>query len=185
MKNLRKRTLSILLILCLFCSFSMTAFASSDEEVIDKWASVPVTVYATNQLSNYEIQQLIQAIGVWNSTRVGTVLKYGGVKNYVSTPGWDKINCVGKLRLQDGVNGNTILDHNNTGEIIIEGDIFINNKISFSQNSSIKLESVLVHELGHFLGLDHINNINSVMYPYYTGRVALDAIDINDLDNLY
>lgn len=47
-------------------------------------------------------------------------------------------------------------------------------------------ESVVLHELGHSLGLDHSPVSDSVMYPYYTGIIrALTADDIAGMQELY
>lgn len=81
MRNLKRRIFATLLTLTiLICSFGTNAFAATHGF---KWSSTPVTVYATPQFSSYEISQLKSAISIWNSTRVGTVITYGGVRSSV------------------------------------------------------------------------------------------------------
>jgi len=49
----------------------------------------------------------------------------------------------------------------------------------------VDLESLMIHELGHVLGLAHINSSGSVMYPTLNSgeiRRELGIVDINDLE---
>ena len=46
-------------------------------------------------------------------------------------------------------------------------------------------QSVATHEIGHALGLDHSNNLNSVMYPLDRGQTNLSREDIKTLKNIY
>ena len=51
---------------------------------------------------------------------------------------------------------------------------------------TIDFFSVVSHEIGHALGLDHSNSPDDVMYPYYTGaRSWLSAGDIQSIQSLY
>ena len=48
------------------------------------------------------------------------------------------------------------------------------------------LSSVLLHELGHSLGLSDSQDISSVMYPYYSsGDLGLTPDDIAGIQALY
>ena len=49
------------------------------------------------------------------------------------------------------------------------GDILLNTNQSWHNNSDYDLETVLIHEIGHALGLGHSTDINAAMYPYYGG----------------
>lgn len=52
---------------------------------------------------------------------------------------------------------------------------------------SISLKTVLLHEIGHVLGLYHSKDLNSVMYEFiFTNRVlTISYKDRNDLNKLY
>ena len=146
-----------------------------------KWNSVPITIYATNQLSNNEILNLQSAIAEWNSIGKGTLIKYGGIKSGISNPRVDGINTVGKFSMpsNDVARTNSQILNNVT---IIESDITLNtNKISGKN-----LKSIFMHELGHALGLaDNTYSISSIMYASYTGNTTISQYDINDINSLY
>lgn len=101
------------------------------------------------------------------------------------SPGNDGINTVGKIAFVNDNLATTNYTLNSDYTIIYEVDIVINSNITYNANSYYNLKTVLVHELGHFLGLNDCNDINSVMYWNYTGRTTLSEVDINDLDSLY
>jgi len=51
---------------------------------------------------------------------------------------------------------------------------------------TIDFFTVMSHEIGHALGLDHSSNPNDVMYPYYVGaRNWLSSGDIQSVQTLY
>ena len=72
-------------------------------------------------------------------------------------------------------------------------DIILNYRnYSFSTDSSsdstYDLASVIIHELGHFLGLNHNNSFSSVMYPYLgitDSQRTLSSADGSNVRSLY
>lgn len=184
MKNLRSKFVVTLLILSILIGTKERTVLAGTIDY--RWkTSPPFTIYATNQLSQYELEQLQSAINIWNNTRLGKLFIYGGVKSYISKLGNDGISMVGKLSLASGENAKTNHVVNFNSFIIYEADIIINSNIEYNINSNYNLCSVLVHELEHFLCLTDNNNINSVMYKYYTGRTFPIESDITELEELY
>ncbi len=71
---------------------------------------------------------------------------------------------------------------------ISEADIRINASLNFETekgySSSIDIESLVLHELGHVMGLKHIDNVPSVMAKSLsndTQRRVLFSTDVNDI----
>jgi hypothetical protein len=67
----------------------------------------------------------------------------------------------------------------------IAGDLHIDDDESWQVGANIDLFSVLLHELGHALGLGHSDSPASVMYPYYRRVTGLAAEDITAIQELY
>jgi len=66
------------------------------------------------------------------------------------------------------------------------GDVEVNTTLNFNINSTYDVYSVLLHETGHSLGLDHAKNPAVVMYPVYGGlRTGLTADDIAGIQAIY
>ena len=64
-----------------------------------------------------------------------------------------------------------------------EDHSFVN---STGPSSNYDFQTVLTHEMGHFLGFCHENSQNSIMYPYYTvANRLLKNWDIQELQNRY
>jgi len=65
----------------------------------------------------------------------------------------------------------------------ITGDMHIDSSEDWVNGFS--LASVIIHELGHSLGLGHSDDINAIMYPFYSGQVTLGADDIAGIQSIY
>ena len=66
------------------------------------------------------------------------------------------------------------------------GDVMLNTSYNFGPNGPYDLETVLIHEVGHSLGLGESPQPSSLMYSYYSGvRHDLGAADIEGIQSIY
>jgi hypothetical protein len=66
------------------------------------------------------------------------------------------------------------------------GDIQLNLDNNWSEGAAYDFRTVLLHELGHSLGLDHAADTNSIMYERYMGvRRDLQPGDIEGIQAIY
>ncbi len=78
-----------------------------------------------------------------------------------------------------------------TGDQIYEADIQLNNfhfsfhaALETESISGVDLKSLMIHELGHALGLSHVASLESVMHDKLKSGVARRDLDKTDLDSL-
>ncbi len=191
MKTIRKKVLSSICAIVMLASM-MAVPVSAAPTYGYGFASRPITVYADNSFNASEISQLREAISVWNSTRVGTVITYGGQRSLNSFY-WNSDGINGIIKASMGSSSLTsmtgVTSPKTNGSNIVEADIAINKDLRYTNNATTSgvfyLKSVFIHELGHLLGLADVNDQSSVMHQSYTGRTALSSQDIDILDSLY
>lgn len=73
------------------------------------------------------------------------------------------------------------------GNLTTPTNIYVNRSLTDGKDNNANNE-VLLHELGHSLGLDHVSDVNQVMYTYGHAepyKIAPQGDDINGVNALY
>jgi hypothetical protein len=219
-----KRTLAILLATAIVFAQAQPALAylkfgvSIDErQVTLKWAQTPVRYFVSNQgitdVSVSELQgALDRAFTTWQSVPTASIAyQFGGITS--AQPGRDDgsstLGFQNRPELDRVLASTSFLVDRVTGALV-ESDIFFNTTFPWSVSAAgttgrYDLESVALHEIGHFSGLGHsalgetelrdtggrrVLAAEAVMFPiaFPAGSIAartLKADDIAGISDLY
>ena len=145
------------------------------------WPGMPVSFWINNsgspQIANgSEFAAVQAAFQTWQNVSTATVsFSYMGTTP-VSTVGQDGLNVVTFVDSSVPLGSDaiastfTFFNFDATGTLTIqEADIALNTAAAFStsgETGKYDIQSVLTHEAGHFLGLDHAGLLSSVMTAY-------------------
>ncbi|NRG47577.1 matrixin family metalloprotease [Bacillus sp. CRN 9] len=123
---------------------------------------------------------LNNAIADWNATSTKISFTSGGVGSEITikAKNFGNVSWSGRCTNYRDL----IIAGNYTGSVI-EGNLYYLNQNSYSAN---KVKGVWGHELGHALGLAHVNGTNRLMYSTDARTVYKPTSDeINGVNSLY
>jgi hypothetical protein len=193
------------------------ALNQSPTLLVDYTWEAPIEIWGHSSLSSAAISGLLQAISTWNEAVGYRVLVYKGVRDdkrgatlYESlndnlTIVYGESDWVSTTEKPLETLGTTVWEVDDLGEFhIVKGDIILNEEHYLFQNSEeeasadkaggvVDAETVLLHELGHLLGLRHkfaTEDEASVMAPYTAigfgdYNRTLSEADISSIRDLY
>ncbi|HYR44396.1 MAG TPA: matrixin family metalloprotease, partial [Terriglobia bacterium] len=145
-----------------------------------KWSSMPVSYWINekglSRISNGSDFAAVQAsFRTWESIQTASIqFAYKGTTP-VGTVGHDGLNVVTFTDTSVPLGSSTIAAtfsffKSENGQLLFdESDIAFNPSLDFSTSGELgkfDIQSVLTHEIGHLLGLDHAGMVSSVMVPF-------------------
>ncbi len=180
------------------------------------WATLPVNVKVMSSGENsvkspdpdFGVTALVNALNssnAWNGTIPGIVSASSTATAYVLGDGTPTISFTDPLHYCSGSCLAVTLTgyyHNAGGGVysIDDADVFTNPKTSLNFNSETEvsdpsctkgyyLEGIMVHEVGHVLGLGHSTNASATMYSYVSqcdaGEKVIHSDDQSGINYLY
>ncbi len=163
-----------------------------------RWTTMPLSFWVNErgspQISNAsEFEAVFSAFRTWEAVSTADVsFRYRGTTS-VRTAGRDGVNLVSftddtTLAGSSSTIALTIsyfrADANNKPQYD-EADIVFNPTLLYStsgESGKFDIQSVLTHEIGHFVGLDHAAMVSSVMVPFgSTGQVHQRTLSYDDV----
>lgn len=219
-----KRAFSVLVITSLVLGHSSSAHAYlkfgvpvGGQQVTVKWAQTPVRYFVSDTgvpgVSAVDFQNAVgRAFATWQAVPTSSIIyQLAGVTS--ALPGSDDGSSVLGFRSRpdlDRVLASTSFLVDSTTGALIESDIFFNSAFQWStaaagETGRYDLESIALHEIGHFSGLGHsalgetelistggrrVLSAEAVMFPiaFAPGSIAartLKADDIAGISDLY
>ena len=159
-------------------AYTLIVTANGDQPI---WPSMPVS-FSINQLGSPQISNgsdvaaVQAAFQTWQSVGIAGISFQNAGSTPVSRVGQDGVNIITFVDDTVPLGSDTVastfsfLSVDGTGSLVIqEADIALSTSVAFSTSAEpgkYDLQSVLTHEVGHFLGLDHSGLVSSVMAPY-------------------
>lgn len=152
---------------------------NGDLQRVSWGAHTPVVLLVDQSVPGTYFEAIQKAAAIWNNAVGREILKIGGWTNVGPSPTPDGTNLIYFQKNWDGSSNEqartTIYW---AGERIYEADIKINeHDFDFSITEpgiagKLDMESLMIHEFGHVLGLKHMSSPGSVMQPTLSGATA-------------
>lgn len=145
---------------------------NSDQQRVSWGAQTPVVLYIDSSVPNIYFDAIKAAAETWNAGVGREIIKIGGWTNRSQNQAPDGVNLISFEQSWDG----TRTEQARTtifwaGSRIYEADVRVNERdFNFFAGSTpeagkVDMQSLMIHEFGHVLGLRHTEFPQSVMLP--------------------
>lgn len=159
-------------------------------------SSVPITLELHESVPEQYVPSILTAVRTWEENAGRKLFKLN-LAERVKGPRLPQKDGRNVIYFMDQWETNRLREQGRTnlysvGDEIREADIRINFAGEYSfyvgQGNGVSMDALMIHEVGHMLGLKHRDDGNSVMATYLadnTDRVALGAADTASLSCEY
>lgn len=180
------------------------AHNNNDADFLDlRWSNsdLPIKIYISNSFEVSVQNAIINAMETWNNAIGFNVLEYeivDDIYDYTSIEAFlnDGFSSVAFPTMwpAESVNALASTSFARIGNRIIKGDVMFNTTnpnysftASLPLNNKVDIESVVLHEFGHLLGLNHVETSednNSVMNPVFGKNQLKRVLSDKDVENI-
>jgi hypothetical protein len=165
---------------------------NSDQQRVSWGSQVPVILYIDSSVPNEYFDDIKSAAATWNANIGREAIKIGGYVDTKSDPAQDGHNIIYFMHTWEADKSN---EQARTtvywaGDRIYEADVRINAKdFTFSSGDTLEttrvdMQSLVLHEFGHVLGLAHSVASQSVMAKSLPNDIMRRSLALSDEDSI-
>ncbi len=170
------------------CNFVQNAFG----ERVSWKKNIPVTMMVHQSVPEEYHEAIRSSLRVWNNSMSRTVFVWGGLIRGPLKPRQDGLSVIYWMDTWESNLGN---EQGRTsiywvGDEVKEADIRVNAK-DFkyfwdkpTDPKQVNVESLMIHELGHVLGLKHNDGESSVMATYLASGTTRNDVSMPDISSM-
>jgi hypothetical protein len=180
-------TIIILITLYVHNAYSYELYINNDGEAM-KWRSQKIDIYLDSSLEEIapadKIYPLIEESFLAWSDYIDEDITINFINDNCQN---SSRNCISYGPCKELL-AVTIFNTTLTKEELTDVDIRIGNNTNWGlpgETDKVDITYLLLHEIGHFWGLDHSADPNAIMYPYYHPATDLTEDDVQGITALY